>query len=88
MLNRKLLLIAALSFTSLIYPVFAADTNGSSESSPVQKEGSSDFDDWYKPDDAYQSDDQNQPTENVVSPNGGEDEPRVAPEEDTRPKER
>ena len=82
-----LLLITALFLASLTHPVFATDTNGKSETSPVQEEGPSDFEDWYQPDDAYQPDDKNQLTENAVSPNGGEDEPRVAPLEDTRQKE-
>jgi len=88
MFKGKHLLITALLVVSFSCSVVAQDTDGRSDKSSVQKEGLSDFDDWYKPDDAYQPDDANQPTENVVSPNGGEDEPRVAPLEDTRQKER
>lgn len=87
MFKRILILVAALLFSSLTSPVFAADNNGEPDNSSAQQDKNSDFDDWYKPDDAYQPDDKNQPTENVVSPNGGEDEPRVAPLEDTRQKE-
>jgi hypothetical protein len=89
MLNKKYVLLAALFVTSLTHPAYAADTNGATDDTPQQQNKNSDFDNWYKPDDAYQSNDQNQqPATNTVSPNGGEEEPRVAPLEDTRPKER
>jgi len=88
MSNRMLLLIAVMFFTSLIYPVFAADTNGSSESPPAQKEEPSDFDDWYQPDDAYQTDDQRQTTENADKANGPDEGPFLAPGDDQRSKVR
>ena len=88
MFKGKLLLIAVLFLISFTYPVVAQDADGMSDNSSAQENKYSDFEDWYEPEDAYQQDDQNQPTENVVGPKGGEDEPRVAPDEDTRPKER
>lgn len=54
----------------------------------TQTEEPSDFEDWYEPDDAYQNKNPEQPDQGRVAPEGGENEPRVAPDEDTRPKEK
>jgi len=54
----------------------------------VQTEEPSDFEDWYEPDDAYRNKNPDQTDQGRVAPEGGENEPRVAPDEDTRPKER
>jgi len=88
MSNRILLLIAVMFFTAFVYPVFAADNNGSSESLPAQKEEPSDFDDWYKPDDAYQPDDQPPTTEDADKADGPDEGPFLAPGDDQRSKVR
>ena len=86
-MNRILLLLMVMLLASITYPAVAQDTDGKTDNSSVQQNKSSDFDNWYEPDDAYKSNDQNQqPTTNTVSPKGGVDEPRVAPLKDTRSK--
>lgn len=87
MLKIILIMFSAMFLSSLTHPVFAADSNNKSDGTTVQRNDNSNFENWYEPDDAYQSNDQNkQPPTNTVSPNGGVDEPRVAPLEDTRQK--
>jgi len=54
----------------------------------TQTDEPSDFEDWYEPDDSYRNRNPDQTDQGKVAPEGGENEPRVAPDEDTRPKER
>lgn len=53
----------------------------------VQTEEPSDFEDWYEPDDAYKNKNHDQTDQGRATPEGGENEPRVAPDEEKPPKE-
>lgn len=61
--------------------------SGSQAESLVQTEEPRDFEDWYPPDEAYQTNDTEKPAQGDVTPKGGENEPRVAPDEEKPPKE-
>ena len=87
-MKRTLILIATLLFSSLTYPVFAADNNGESDNSSAQQDKNSDFDDWYKPDEAYPTDDQQPTTENADKADGPDEGPFLAPDQDQRSKVR
>jgi len=90
MFKKIIILIMAVLAASISHPhsVFADDTSGTPESSRNEMQKPSDYEDWYKPDNAYPTDDQ-QTTNTNLGPNagGGGDEPRVAPLEDKRPKD-
>lgn len=88
MFKRTLILIAALLFSSLTYPVFAEDNNGESDNSSAQQDKNSDFDNWYKPDETYPTDDQQQTTENSDKADGPDEGPFLAPDQDQRSKVR
>ena len=68
--------------------VYVRALSGSTQELLAQAEEALDFEDWYEPDEAYQTDDEEKPDEGEVIPEGGDNEPRVAPDEDTRPKDR
>lgn len=71
-----------------LYEVSYAVSLKSSDVVLIQSEESPDFEDWYGPDEAYETDDQGGRTDNEIIPEGGDQQPRTAPDEDTRPKER
>lgn len=80
-------LIISASFSS--YDAYAeALPPGSDGRGSVQAEEPLDFEDWYEPDEAYPEDGLQRPDEDKVVPEGDNNQPRVAPDEDTRPKER
>lgn len=89
MLKETLILITAFLIISFSqsHSAYADDTNGTTESSQTEKQGPSDFDDWYKPDDAYPTNDQ-QTTENNDKASGPDEGPFLAPDEDQRSKVR
>ena len=83
---RTLILISAILLaSSLSHPVFADDTNDTTENSQTEGQGSSDFDNWYKPDDTYPTNDQ-KTTENDDKSSGPDEGPFLAPDEDQRSK--
>lgn len=88
MIRNSLLaaLIISASFSS--YYVFAGAFDSSSGAVSIQAEEPQDFEDWYEPEETYPNDYHQRPNEDEVVPEGGDDQPRVAPDEDTRPKER
>jgi hypothetical protein len=90
MLKETLILIAAFLLISFSQAnsAFGDDTNRTPESSQTEKQGPSDFDDWYKPDDAYPTNDQHQATENEDKASGPDEGPFLGPGDDQRSKVR
>lgn len=88
MFKETIILIAALLLCTLYQSpgVLADDTGGKAESSQAENQTPSDFDDWYKPDDAYPVDDQQQAAENEDKANGPDEGPFLGPSEDDRSK--
>lgn len=78
------LVFLSLSFNEASYSV----SPKTSDSVLIQSEGYLDFEDWYAPDEAYETDDNGGRSDNEVVPEGGDSQTRTAPDEDTRPKER
>lgn len=86
---RYSILSACLVLSSFsLYKVGYAVSFKSSDAVLIQSEEYLDFEDWYGPDEAYETDDKGGRTDNEVLPEGGDYQPRTAPDEDTRPKER
>ncbi len=86
---RNGLLAALIIFASFYsYDVYAGTFNSSSEADVIQTDEPLDFEDWYEPDEAYPNDGQQGPEEDEIVPEGDDNQPRVAPDEDTRPRER
>ncbi|HVY55205.1 MAG TPA: hypothetical protein VHC46_05550 [Thermodesulfobacteriota bacterium] len=90
MFKETIILIAAslLITLSQSHKVFAEDTNGTSESTQTEKQAPSDFEDWYKPDNAYPDDNKQQTTENQDKASGPDEGPFLAPGDDERSKVR
>lgn len=83
------ILSAFLVFSSLsLYKLSYSMSFETSDSLLIQSEGYLDFEDWYAPDEAYETDDNRSRPDNEVIPEGGDSQTRTAPDEDTRPKER
>lgn len=88
MIRNGLLAALIISVSLASYDVFAGALDSSPGAVLIQAEEPQDFEDWYEPDEAYPDDSQGRPNEDGVVPEGGDDQPRDAPDEDTRPKER
>lgn len=88
MIIRGLLSALIISASFCLHGVFAGAFEGSPEAVLIQAEEPQDFEDWYGPDEAYPNDDQGRPAEDEIVPEGSGDQPRTAPDEDTRPNDR
>ncbi|MEQ9619195.1 MAG: hypothetical protein RIG61_08485 [Deltaproteobacteria bacterium] len=83
------ILSVCLVFSSFsFYKAGYAASLKSSDAVLIQSEEYLDYEDWYGPDEAYETDDPGGSTDNEVIPEEEGYQTRTAPDEDTRPKER